>query len=168
VKTVSQHRAETRHKQGAPGHYTLASCMWLRSNACAPDVVVIVVRVILIHPIMLVCYYRGRVAVLTMPVCSTEYCHVRLLHVCSSLSSASVMAVPRNHLNLNLVFRRFPHLFLPSVQPVKLPCSPRLHGLLRLSVQHLRHDQPPDEKRRYRLCERLGRSLGKRWTVYCR
>lgn len=112
------------------------------------------------------------------PSCGTDHArvlqpstgHVRLLHVCSSLSlsSASVMAVPRNHLNLNLVFRRFPHLLLPPVQPVKLLCSPRLHGLLRLSVQHLRHDQPPDEKQRYRLCERLGRSLGKRWTVYCR
>jgi hypothetical protein len=97
VKTVSQHRAETRHKQDAPGHYTLVSCMRLRVRClCCRVYVVIVALAILNSRMMLVCYYRGRFTVLTMLMCYDRVLAMLalcVLHVCSSLSSASALAL---------------------------------------------------------------------------
>jgi hypothetical protein len=39
-----------------------------------------------------------------------------------------------------------------------------VHGPLRLSVQHLRRDQPLGESKRHGLCEKLGKSFSKRST----
>ena len=158
MKTVSQHGAETRHKQDAPGHYTLVSCMRLRVE-CLCMYVVIVALVILNSRMMLVCYYRGRVAVLTMFMCYDRVLAMLdlcLLHVCSSLSSASALAVtvplkgppqPQPH-------HYSDHLFISWHTCQAAVFASALHGLLRLSVQHLRRDQSPDEKQRYMLCER--------------
>ena len=107
MKTVSQHRAETRHKQDAPGHYTLVSCMRLRFRClCCRVYVVIVALAILNSRMMLVCYYRGRFAVLTMLMCydrGLAMLALCVLHVCSSLSSASALNVPRDRLILTIL-----------------------------------------------------------------